>query len=206
MKTIQTDVVIVGAGPVGLLLAHLLGQGGVRALLLERDVELSDEPRAVGLDPESLRAFQGLDLMPVLEKDLLSGLTGGYYNGEGTLLFEITDEERGPLGYTQLTGFNQPALVRTLARELDRYEEAVPLLERAIAIYREVYEAVPGDLAYPLHALAVIRREQGLYKESEVLFQEALELRLEHAAGTKELLDTEREFGILRGLLRRGEA
>ena len=28
MKTIETDVVIVGAGPVGLLLAHILGQGG----------------------------------------------------------------------------------------------------------------------------------------------------------------------------------
>ncbi len=44
----DADVVIVGAGPVGLTLANLLGQYGVETLVLEAREELIDYPRAVG--------------------------------------------------------------------------------------------------------------------------------------------------------------
>ncbi len=149
MKTVETDVVIVGAGPVGLLLAHILGHGGVRVLVLERDAALSDEPRAVGLDPESLRSFQGLDLMPVLEKDLLHGLTGEYYNGDGELLFAITDDQKGPLGYTQLAGFNQPALVRTLADELGRYDEVALRYQHTLTAFEDTGSRVVATVTTP---------------------------------------------------------
>jgi 3-(3-hydroxy-phenyl)propionate hydroxylase len=124
MKTEETAVLIVGAGPVGLILAHLLGRGGVSTMVIESAAQLSDEPRAVGLDPESLRTLQYLGLVDVLEDDLLHGLTGEYYNGDGELLFAIDDDQPGPLGYTQLAGFNQPRLVKKLAAELARYPNA----------------------------------------------------------------------------------
>ncbi len=158
MKTIETDVVIVGAGPVGLLLAHILGQGGVRVRVLERDSALSDEPRAVGLDPESLRTFQGLELLPVLQKDLMPGLTGGYYNGEGKLLFEITDEEEGELGYTQLTGFNQPALVQTLAAELARYDDVALEYEHTLTAFKDTGDGVVADVTTPTGELRIEAR------------------------------------------------
>ena len=123
LKRSQTDVAIIGAGPVGLVLAHFLGRAGVNAVVLEMDAELSDEPRAVGLDPESLRTLASLDLLDVLQDDILFGLTGDYLNGEGELLFELGDDQPGPLGFPNMNGFNQPALVRTLAAELARYEQ-----------------------------------------------------------------------------------
>ncbi|MGW5381760.1 FAD-dependent monooxygenase [Nocardia sp. NPDC003963] len=43
------DVIIAGAGPVGLLLACELGRAGIRPLLLERNAEADTEPRANGL-------------------------------------------------------------------------------------------------------------------------------------------------------------
>lgn len=52
------DVLIVGAGPVWLTLANLLGGSGVRTLLAEAGDKLIDYPRGVGLDDESLRTFQ----------------------------------------------------------------------------------------------------------------------------------------------------
>lgn len=149
MKMSETDVLIVGAGPVGLLLAHLLGQGGVRALVLERDEALSDEPRAVGLDPESLRTFQGLGLLRVLEKDLMHGLTGEYYNGDGELLFAIDDDSRGPLGYTQLAGFNQPALVRTLATELARYPDVALKYRHTLTAFTTTADGIEAEIATP---------------------------------------------------------
>ena len=54
----DTDVLILGAGPVGLTLANLLGGYGVRTTLADAGEKLIDYPRGVGLDDESLRTFQ----------------------------------------------------------------------------------------------------------------------------------------------------
>lgn len=51
----DADVIVVGAGPVGLTIANTLGLHGVSVLLLERGDALIDYPRAVGMDDESLR-------------------------------------------------------------------------------------------------------------------------------------------------------
>ncbi len=117
----ETSVLIVGAGPVGLALAHCLGRQGVACTVIEREAELSDEPRAVGIDPESLRTFQNLGLLDELADDILFGVGGRYQNGDGELLFELSDTSNGPIGYPYLSSFSQPGLVRVLARELQRY-------------------------------------------------------------------------------------
>ena len=51
------EVVIVGAGPVGLTLALALGRAGVEVILLERRVELRETSRAIGITPASLEIF-----------------------------------------------------------------------------------------------------------------------------------------------------
>ena len=56
------DVVIVGCGPVGALLANLLGQADVSVLVLERDAEIHPLPRAVHFDGETMRVFQAAGL------------------------------------------------------------------------------------------------------------------------------------------------
>jgi 2-polyprenyl-6-methoxyphenol hydroxylase-like FAD-dependent oxidoreductase len=51
------DVVIVGGGPVGLLLACLLAQRGRDVAVLERRTERSGRSRAIGIHPPGLRAL-----------------------------------------------------------------------------------------------------------------------------------------------------
>ena len=51
-------MLILGAGPVGLTLANLLGGYGIRTTLADAGDKLIDYPRGVGLDDESLRTFQ----------------------------------------------------------------------------------------------------------------------------------------------------
>ena len=50
----DTDVIIVGAGPTGLMLAVELGRAGVRPLVLERHPQIRDIPKAGGLSGQIL--------------------------------------------------------------------------------------------------------------------------------------------------------
>ena len=56
------DVAVVGCGPVGAMLANLLGRSGLRTLVFERDREVYRLPRAVHFDHEVLRIFQSVGL------------------------------------------------------------------------------------------------------------------------------------------------
>lgn len=53
-STIETPVLIVGGGPVGLALAGGLGARGVPCLLIEEKTTGSEEPRALTLDVRTM--------------------------------------------------------------------------------------------------------------------------------------------------------
>ena len=63
---LDTDVAIVGGGPVGSLLALLLDDYGVRNVVIERDLEPYHLPRAIVMDDEIQRLFHDHGLGPRL--------------------------------------------------------------------------------------------------------------------------------------------
>lgn len=67
----KTDVVIVGAGPVGLLTANLLGARGATVTLLEREHSTTIQSRAIGITPPSLEILEDAGL---LQRFLTEGL------------------------------------------------------------------------------------------------------------------------------------
>jgi 3-(3-hydroxy-phenyl)propionate hydroxylase len=116
-----TDVLIVGAGPVGLTLANLLGVQGVRTLVIERNPELEPEPRAVTLDDESLRTFQSAGLVDEVLKDVVEGYGVQYFDWNGRALAAILPT-RQEYGFAKRNAFRQPRLVRTLFEGLKRFD------------------------------------------------------------------------------------
>ena len=56
------DVVVVGLGPTGLTLAHLLGRRGLSVLVLEREPKFYGNARAVYTDDEAMRDASRLSL------------------------------------------------------------------------------------------------------------------------------------------------
>ncbi|MCB1088108.1 MAG: FAD-dependent monooxygenase, partial [Verrucomicrobiae bacterium] len=56
------DVVIAGAGPIGMTLASLLARLNFRVLILEKRTHRSKMSRAIGITPPSLRILSKLDL------------------------------------------------------------------------------------------------------------------------------------------------
>src|SRR5688572_12432786 len=61
-EQVEADVVIVGAGPVGLLLANLLGARGVRTLVFDKRTEPQTSSMAIGITPPSLEIMKQLGL------------------------------------------------------------------------------------------------------------------------------------------------
>lgn len=119
-STQAVDVIVVGAGPVGLTLANLLGIYGVRTLVLERNAALEPEPRAVTLDDESLRTIQAARLLDEVLRDIVQGYGVQYFGWNGKP-FAAIQPTRQEYGFAKRNAFRQPQLVRTLHQGLSRF-------------------------------------------------------------------------------------
>jgi len=73
---VRRDVVIIGAGPVGLTTALLLARQGLRVEVLEKRTTPCTEPRAVSVDDEGLRVWQACGVLNHLGDDVASGEAG----------------------------------------------------------------------------------------------------------------------------------
>jgi 3-(3-hydroxy-phenyl)propionate hydroxylase len=116
----ETSILIIGAGPVGLTLANLLGSEGVATVLVERNPGCVPEPRAVALDGESLRTLQSAGLADTVIANTRQGFVADYINGDGVHLF-ATDLTARPYGFCLQNTFDQPLLERQLLAGLARF-------------------------------------------------------------------------------------
>jgi 3-(3-hydroxy-phenyl)propionate hydroxylase len=118
----ETDVVIVGAGPAGLVAANLLGLYGVRAVLLERNRQSSDQPKAVIMDDEFLRLIHRLGVLEALRPHLTSVPFGIHFYSP--LGFALVKAEGfiTPNGFANRNSVSQPMLEKILLANLKRFE------------------------------------------------------------------------------------
>lgn len=116
----DTDVLIVGAGPVGLTLANILGQQGVSTLVVEDRDTLIDYPRGVGLDDESLRTFQSIGLVQEILPHTVPNQILRFYDAKRELLAEMAPPD-ARFGWPKRNGFVQPLVDAELLRGLDRF-------------------------------------------------------------------------------------
>lgn len=114
------DVLIIGAGPVGLMLANLLGQQGVHVLLVEKSETLIDYPRAVGIDDEALRAMQTVGLVDEVLPHTIPDQKIYMVNGDRQILSEVNPTTR-EFGWPRRNGFVQPLVDRVLLDGLKRF-------------------------------------------------------------------------------------
>ncbi|MEV3907372.1 bifunctional 3-(3-hydroxy-phenyl)propionate/3-hydroxycinnamic acid hydroxylase [Streptomyces canus] len=114
-------VLVVGAGPVGLTAANLLGTLGVRVLVVERHTTTSDEAKAISLDDESLRTLQLADLDEAVYPIIVPGTGTRYYGVDGRPLVHARGTGERRYGHPFKNHFAQPDLERLLRSALDRF-------------------------------------------------------------------------------------
>ncbi len=124
------DVAIVGLGPVGAFTGLLLADAGLRVVILERSREPVVLPRAVGLDGESVRAFQRIGLgdavaellQPPRDRDAVY-----FTDSKRNELFGLDFPKEGHNGWRDMAFFDQPELEARL-RELVGQSENIEVL------------------------------------------------------------------------------
>lgn len=114
------DVLLVGAGPVGLTLANVLGGHGVRTRVVEERPTLIDYPRGVGLDDESLRTFQSIGLVEQVLPHTNPNQIMRFVDGRRRLLAEIAPTDTS-FGWPKRNGFVQPLVDAELLAGLARH-------------------------------------------------------------------------------------
>ena len=90
----DADVLIIGAGPVGLTLANTLGMAGVRVIVAEKLPQIIDYPRAIGIDDESLRTLQAAGLSDQVQAHITPHHWMRFYTASGQC-FACPDRRRG---------------------------------------------------------------------------------------------------------------
>lgn len=68
-----TDVLIVGCGPTGALLTALLGQFGIQNIVLEKQADITDDPRGITLNEDGIRLLQEVGLYDKIYTEMGSG-------------------------------------------------------------------------------------------------------------------------------------
>ncbi|HEY0538123.1 MAG TPA: bifunctional 3-(3-hydroxy-phenyl)propionate/3-hydroxycinnamic acid hydroxylase [Actinoallomurus sp.] len=120
MEGFDCDVAVVGAGPVGAVLANLLGHAGVTVVVLEASETVVGHPRAVGIDDEAIRTLQSVELAQVVLDNSLRNVPIRYHDSEGRILAHVAPTGR-PYGWPRRNLFYQPFLEKCLREHLSRY-------------------------------------------------------------------------------------
>ncbi|UJW29890.1 bifunctional 3-(3-hydroxy-phenyl)propionate/3-hydroxycinnamic acid hydroxylase [Saccharothrix sp. AJ9571] len=108
------DVLIVGYGPVGQLLAVLLAQRGWQVTVLERWPAPFGMPRAVGFDSEAARILAAAGIGDKFAEFGEPSREYAWRNARGQTLTEFDVAEHGHCAWPDSTSFYQPALESAL--------------------------------------------------------------------------------------------
>ncbi len=113
---IDTDVAIVGYGPVGQALAGLLARAGHRVEVFERFTNIYRLPRAVHLDHEIMRLLQSLGLADELAEEMIPVHDYQWFGGDGEPVLRFERHSPAPSGWEGSYMFFQPELEAALDR------------------------------------------------------------------------------------------
>ncbi|KAK9896748.1 FAD/NAD(P)-binding domain-containing protein [Cystobasidium minutum MCA 4210] len=135
MYPTEAQVIVVGAGPVGLFTALLLKHRGVDVVIVERQKALYPLPRAVAFDHESRRLMESVGLGQQLEtvlQTIVSPVGGenstnfNWRDKDFKLIVDLKWEDPTRSGFPIAMGFTQPQLEALLERTV--IERGIPLI------------------------------------------------------------------------------
>src|SRR6266850_1154624 len=139
----DTDVLIVGAGPTGLMLANQLGRRGVRALIIDRHDGPSLQTRALGVQARTLEIYSQLG---IVERALELGKRGTgaslWANGRKTAHVPLGDAGKRLSPYPFILILGQDDNERIMGEKLGDWDLAVQWETELVGLAQEPGQVV----------------------------------------------------------------
>jgi 3-(3-hydroxy-phenyl)propionate hydroxylase len=112
----DADVIVVGCGPVGVMLALRCVQRGLSVIAVDQSTEVFPLPRAIGMDEEIQQLFESAGLMDELRDHSTPMLGAEFVNADGERVvgIDLPEGTLGSLGYPLMVSFDQPGVERFL--------------------------------------------------------------------------------------------
>ena len=144
--TDRVQVAIVGAGPVGVTAANLLGTYGVTTLIIDREPDVVAYPRAIGVDDETLRTFQTVGLADEVLRSAIQNVPLKFFDASGNCLADIRPTAQD-YGWYKRNIFLQPEAEAVLRRGLRRFPHVQVMLGTELRQIRQDEDGVTLSLA-----------------------------------------------------------
>ena len=132
------DVAVIGYGPTGATAANILGQLGMKVLVVERDPDVYNRARAISTDEEVMRIWQSVGLDERLQRDMLPDRPLTFVDRRGVPFIDLKVSPRGT-GHPPQQFLYQPAVDQVLRDGVERFAGVEVLLEH------ECLRVHPGD-------------------------------------------------------------
>jgi 3-(3-hydroxy-phenyl)propionate hydroxylase len=152
------DVLVVGLGPVGSVLAALLAERGVRVIALDKDAAAYPLPRAVHFDHEIMRIFQQLGLAEQMRGCARDLPDYEFRAADGRVLMKLRPPRETPSGWGGGYMFHQPSLEDVLRARLEALPDAeIRLGQRLDALVQDA-DGVTATVTAPTGVAAIRAR------------------------------------------------
>lgn len=116
---VECDVAVIGLGPVGALLTNLLAHEGLSVASLDREPDVMQMPRGVGIDGEMMRAMQTIGLAEKLEPRLKVFRGAQYLDAHGTVVSTRPPAQlKGEQGWPDRYNVHQPEFEEVLREHM----------------------------------------------------------------------------------------
>jgi len=143
------DVMVIGLGPVGAMLAAFLARSGVSVIAVDKDAEVYPLPRAAHFDHEIMRLFQQLGIADEVLKHARVAPAYEFRTATGEILLRFDLNGPSPSGWAPSYMFHQPAVERALRRLLAEAPSAEVRLNRRFERFAETSDGVEVVLSGP---------------------------------------------------------
>jgi 3-(3-hydroxy-phenyl)propionate hydroxylase len=122
------DLAVIGYGPTGATAANLLGQLGMKVVVIERDPDVYNRARAISTDEEVMRIWQSVGLDERLQQDMLPDRPLNFVDADGVPFIDVKITPRGS-GHPPQQFLYQPAVDHILRDGVQRFPSVDVLLE-----------------------------------------------------------------------------
>ena len=136
------DVLLVGAGPVGLFAANVFGQKGLKVLLIEQYPSKIRYPRAIGIDSEVLRTIQSVGLFEEFEPSIRPLKRFQLIHGDNKVLIDTSFTSKGCTEEGTYL-FYQPELETILENGIKRFPKVEVKYENQLIDIEETGASQP---------------------------------------------------------------